>query len=56
MTVKLTVPGPLRPVPLLNVRKLLALVAVQAQPGWVVTATVPVPAFAPTAVFAGLIE
>jgi hypothetical protein len=52
---KLTDPGPVRPVPFWNVRNGLELVALQAQPACVVTATVPPFAPAPTLAVAGLI-
>ena len=53
---KVTDPGPVRPVPFWNVRTLLALVALQAQPAWVVTVTVPLAAASNTLIDAGLIE
>ena len=49
-------PGPVRPVPFSNVRKLLALVALQAQLACVVTVIVPVAAASDTLIVVGLIE
>jgi hypothetical protein len=50
-----TDPDPVRPVPFWNVRNPLALIAVQAQPVWVVTRTVPLVAAAEVLTLAGLI-
>jgi hypothetical protein len=55
-TLNVTVPEPVRPVPFWNVRKGLALVALHAQPGCVVTVTTPVLAVSLTLVVAGVIE
>jgi hypothetical protein len=54
--VNATEPGPMRPVPLWNVRKLLVLVALQPQLACVVTTTVPDAAAADVLLLAGLIE
>jgi hypothetical protein len=51
-----TDPGPVRPVPFWNVRKLVVLVALHAQPLCVLTLMLPVAAAAETLVLAGLIE
>jgi hypothetical protein len=48
VTEKLSEPDPVRPVPFGNVRKLLVLVAVHAQPACVVTVNDPPPAAAGT--------
>ena len=55
-TVNVTDPEPVRPVPLLNVRKPLPLVASHAHPVCVVTSIVPVPPASDTLALAGLIE
>jgi hypothetical protein len=56
-TVKVTDPGPVRPVPFWNVRRLLLpLLALQAQPAWVVTLTVPLVPAAGALLLVGLIE
>ena len=55
-TVNVTDPGPVRPVPFWNVRKLLPLVALQAQPAWVVTVTLPLVPPAGALMLVGLIE
>jgi hypothetical protein len=55
-TVKVTVPDPVRPVPFVNVKKLLALVALHAQPVCVVTVMLPVVPPYGAVVVAGLIE
>ena len=55
-TVYVTVPGPVRPVPFWNVRKLLPLTAVHAQPAGVVTVTVPLEPVLGAVMFGGLIE
>ena len=54
-TLNVTVPDPVRPVPFWNVRKLLALLALQAQLFWVVTVTAPLATVSDTLVLAGLI-
>jgi hypothetical protein len=54
-TANSTDPGPVRPVPFWNVRNPLALIAVHAQPVWVVTRTVPLAAAADVLTLAGLI-
>ena len=55
-TVKVTVPAPVRPVPFWNVRKLLALVALQAHPVCVVTATLPLDPVSGALLLVGVIE
>ena len=55
-TVKVTVPDPVRPVPFWNVRKLLALVALQAHPLCVVTATLPLVPVSGALLLVGVIE
>jgi hypothetical protein len=55
-TLKSTVPGPLRPVPFVKVRKPLVLFALHVHPACVVTLIVPDAAVAPTLAVAGLIE
>ena len=55
-TVYVTVPGPVRPVPFWNVKKLLPLVALHAQPVCVVTVMVPVVPPYGALLLVGLIE
>ena len=55
-TVKVTDPAPVRPVPFWNVRKLLALVALQAHPSCVVTATLPLDPASGALLLVGVIE
>jgi hypothetical protein len=55
-TVKVTVPDPVRPVPFWNVKKLLLLVALHAQPVCVVTVIVPFVPVCGAVLVAGLIE
>ena len=56
VSVKVTAPAPLRPVPSTKVRKGLLVSALQAQPGWVVIVTVPVAAAAVRLMLVGLTE
>ena len=55
-TVKVTDPDPVRPVPFWNVRKLLALVALQAQLLGVVTVTLPLAPVSGAVLLVGVIE
>ena len=55
-TVKVTVPDPVLPVPFWNVRKLLELVALQAQLLDVVTVTLPLAPVSGAVLLVGVIE
>ena len=55
-TVNVSDPGPVRPVPFWNVRAVLALVALHAQPVCVVTLMVPLVPAADALVLVGLME